>query len=598
MRKELGVNTNPNILTNRNKVLGYVRLRPVRIALAVACIVVLATVVYAFWFAGSNGGKQIATGLVQQGPLVISVVQSGTVQNRERAVVKSEVEGTTTILFLVSEGVHVEKGDLLVDLDSSKLVDERKQQQIVVINSEAAFIHARENLAVTTSQADSDVAKADLTQKFAEQDLKKYLEGDYPRELQKAEADINIAKEELQRATDKLDWSKRLADEGYITRTELKADELAAKRAQINLDLADSALDLLKQYTHQRSLDQLKSDVEQAKEALNRTKRKARADVTQAKADLKAKQAEYEREKTKLEEINDQIAKCRITAPMGGMVVYATTGQVSHHQNVAPLEEGQQVRERQELIYVPTDAAMMAEVKIHEASLRKVKIGMPVRITVDAVPGQVFWGRVAKIGLLPDAQMTYMNPDLKVYNTQIDLDDDAGGLRPGMNCRAEIIVEQYADALYVPVQCVVRVGGKTVAYVQTSSGVEQRQVNVGLDNNRMIRVIEGLKEGESVLLAPPLAPSAVAEGIDQGTGQIAVPSSTTMPGQANVASGETAQSHPSSRPAFDPSKLRGMSKEERRKFLDTLTPEQREEMQKRAPGQGGSRQRPSQPEGQ
>ncbi|KPK84649.1 MAG: hypothetical protein AMJ81_05070 [Phycisphaerae bacterium SM23_33] len=584
MRKGIGVNTNPRTPTGNSKLLSYLRLRSVRVSLAVVCIVLLTAVVYAVWSSRAGGGSRVATAAVQRGPLVISLTESGTIQNRERAVVKSQVEGVVSILYLIPEGVQAKKGELLLQLDSSRLLDEKNQQQITVQNSEAGFIRARENLAVTKSQTDSDTAQAELTYKFAEQDLKKYLEGEYPRELQKAEADINIAREELQRATDKLDWSNRLAREGYITRTELQADELAAKRAQINLDLADSALDLLKRYTHQRNLDQLESNLEQAKEAFERTKRKAAADMVQAEAELKAKQSEYDRQKAKAEKVDDQ-----------GMVVYSTTGQANRRRNVEPLQEGQQVRERQDLIYLPTDAAMMAEIKIHEASLRKVRQEMPVRVTVDAVPGQVFWGVVGKIGLLPDAQMAFLNPDLKVYSTEIYVEGNVEGLRPGMTCRAEIIVEQYAEALYVPVQSVVRVGGKTVAYVQTPNGPERREVEVGLDNNRVIRVIEGLQEGEQVLVAPPLAPSAVAAGEGQGAGQpVSVPLTTSLPAPSGEARGPAAEA-PATRPALDPSRLREMSPEERRKFFEGLTPEQREEMRKRRSGQGRGT-RPPRPE--
>ena len=595
------MNTNRKNPNGNNRLLRYLRLRPVRVVLAGVCIALVAAVVYAVWYAGADDTNLVATAAARRGPLVISVTESGTVQNRQRAVVKSQVEGVVSILYLIAEGTHANKGDLLLELDSSRLLDERNQQQITVQNSEASFIHARENLAVTKSQTDSDVAQAALTYKFAEQDLKKYLEGEYPQELKKAEADINIAKEEVQRATDKLDWSKRLAGEGYITRTELQADELAAMRAKIELDLANTAMDLLKRYTHQRNLDQLQSNVEQAREALDRTRRKASADMVQAGADLKAKESEFERQKAKLEKMNDQIGKCKITSPVTGMVVYATTGQTSHRRNVEPLEEGQQVRERQELIYLPTDAAMMAEVRVHEASLKKVRPGMPVRVTVNAVPGQVFWGRVGKIGLLPDAQSAFLNPDLKVYSTEIYLEGDVAGLRPGMSCRAEIIVEQHADAVYVPVQSVVRVGGKTVAYVQTATGVEPREVKIGLDNNRMIRVIEGLQEGELVLLAPPLAPSAMTGEEGQQPGQpMAIPLSTSQPSQGGQAGPTTG---PASRPAVDPSKLREMSPEERRKRFQSLTPEQREEMRSRrgargqGPGQGQGEQRPGRPQG-
>ncbi|MDY7011653.1 MAG: efflux transporter periplasmic adaptor subunit, partial [Planctomycetota bacterium] len=466
--------------------------RPVRIGLACLGVLLFVVVVYAAWFADDDTDLA-ATAFVQRGPLTISVTESGTIQSRERAVIKSEVEGTTTILSLVPEGVTVRKGDILVELDSSRLQDDKNQQQIVVLNAEASFIRARENLAVSKSQTDSDVAQAELAYKFAKLDLDKYLKGEYLRDLQKAESDITLAREELKRAEDILASSRKLAAQGYITETELKADELSANRAQIGLDLALSNLDLLKKYTNPRNQEQLRSDVEQAEKALERAKRKATADLVQAEAELKAKESEYERQKAKLDKFNTQIDKCRINAPVAGMVVYATTGQLRWRRNVEPLEEGQQIRERQELIYLPTTSAMVANIKVQESSLRKVRPDMPVRITVDAKPGEVFWARVGKIALLPDAQSAFLNPDLKVYDTVVYIDGDASALRAGMTCRAEIIVEQHSDTLYVPVQAVVRVGADTVVYVRSRNSFEPRVVKVGLDNNRMIRIIEGVK---------------------------------------------------------------------------------------------------------
>ena len=580
MRKGTGVNSPPKTPAVRDT------RRSLRLAAGAAGVVVVALLVWLLVLPSGKAGAAMATAPVTRGPLVISVSESGTIQNLERKVVKNEVEGSATILFLVPEGSHVTKGDLLVELDSSRLVDDRTSQQIVVMNAEAAFIRARENLEVVKSQTASDVDKADLAARFAEQDLDKYEKGDYPRELQKAEADINIAEEELKRANDKLEWSKKFAAEKYITDTELQADILAAHRSQIELDLARSALDLLKQYTHQRNLDQLSSDVEQAKEALGRTKRKAAADVVQADADLKAKQSEYERQQSKLTKLDEQIVKCRILAPVDGMVVYASTGDSNRFRTSQPLDEGQQVRERQELIYLPTDQKMKAEVKIHESSLRKVKVGMPVRITVDALPGQTFWGKVSLIALLPDAQSAFLNPDLKVYNTQIDIQGDAATMRAGMSCNAEIIVEQFPEALSVPVQSVVRVGGNSVVYVPGPDGPVMREVEVGLDNNRMIRVLSGLTEGQQVLLAPPLAASAVTD--EMGGKPVEIPDALMAAaiGAAAPAPAPAAAAGEVAMPDF-----RSLSPEDRKKWLESLTPEQREKLKERFGG-GGRRGRP------
>jgi HlyD family secretion protein len=452
----------------------------------------------------------LATFVVKRGSLRISVTESGTIKARDQVILKSEVEGRTSILWLVPEGTPVKQGDLLVELDGSQLLDNKIDQQIIVQNAEAAFIGARENLAVVANQAQSDIDLADLTLKFAEQDLEKYLEGEYPNQLKEAEALITLADEELKRAEEKLRWSEKLFAEKYISQTELQADQLAVKKAEFDLELAKNNRDLLEKYTYQRNLDQLESDVRQAKMALERTNRKAKADVAQAEADLKAKQSEYSRQQDKLKKLEEQIEKTKIYAPADGLVIYATSARRGGWRSSSePLDVGQDVLERQELIYLPTTAAVKAEVDIHEASLKKVQVGLPAVITVDALPGRSFVGSVAHIAPLPDAQSMWMNPDLKVYNTEVYLDSNDPGLRTGMSCKAEIIVDQYEDAVYVPVQAVLRVAGETTVYVVDGGAIEPRTVEIGLDNNRMVRIMRGLREGEVVLLTPPLKSAAL-----------------------------------------------------------------------------------------
>ena len=313
---------------------------------------------------------------------------------------------------------------------------------------------------------------------------------------------------DLERAEDELYWSDILSKEKYLSEAELRADKLAVEKAKLDLDLAQNNLALLKDCTYKRTLDELDSDVKQAGMAQERTRRKATADVVQAAASLRAKDSESTREQGKLTKTEEQIVKTRIAAPTDGIVVYATSTQVSWRGNIAPLEEGKQVREREELIHLPTGTAFMAEVKVHESSLEKVRPGLPVRIAVDALPGKTFEGKVASIAPLPDGQSMFMNPDLKLYRTQIHIEGGADVLRSGVTCKAEIIVEQHRSAVYVPVQSVVRVEGQTTAFVKNGDRFEPRPVEIGLDNNRMVRIVSGLTPGEMVLLTPPLAASA------------------------------------------------------------------------------------------
>jgi len=493
-------------------------LRPKFLALiGIVLLLLIGIAVVAFDHSGSKTilAGDMPTFVVKRGPLMISVSESGTIQAREQIILKCEVEGKTTILTLVEEGTRVKKGDLLVELDASALIDARVDHEIRVQNTEAAFVGARENLAVAENQAKSDVDKADLAFDFAKQDLRKYVEGEYLNQRKEMESQITLAKEELQTAEEKLKWSQKLKEKEYISETELQIDELSAHKNKLNLELAENNLRLLEDFTHPRELAELESDVNQAEMALERTNRKAKADVVQAEADLKAKESEFERQKDKLKKNEEQIAKTKIYAPADGLVIYATSAKSRGRGNEEPLTEGREVREQEELIYLPTATAVKAVVKVHETSLQKVKPGLPVVVAVDALPGRTFTGRVEKIAPLPDAQMVWMNPDLKVYNTEVYLEGEGDYLRTGMSCKAEIIIEEYDDVIYIPVQAVLRVGGEPTVYVQRGREFEPRKVEIGLDNNRMIRIIGGLQVGEVVLLTPPLAPATVEQGAER-----------------------------------------------------------------------------------
>lgn len=449
--------------------------------------------------------------VAQRGPLRISINESGSIQSRERVVIRSEVEGRRTILSLVDEGKYVHRGDLLVELDSSGLEENRMEQQIRVENMEAQWIQARENLLIVSNAAQASIEDAELALRFAKLEKEKFEKAEYAQQFQQVRGDISIALEELQRARDKLDWSRRLMDQGYLTRTEFQADDLAAKRAQLNLELAQGKLHILTNYTYSQTIERLNREITKAEMALARAKLRAAADITQALAAARAAESEYQRQRDKLDRTLELIRKCRIVAPSDGMVVYATT--VSERRwTQEPLRPGVDVVERQELIYLPATKEMMAVVQLPESSLSKLREGLPAHITVSALPGRTFRGHVERIAILPNSSQSWLNPDIKVYDCNVWIDEDTEGLRPGMTCRVEIVMEEYEDVVYVPVQCVLRVAGRPTVYVLSGGRAVPRTVEIGLDNNRMICIISGLEAGERVLLAPPIPPSEAQVG--------------------------------------------------------------------------------------
>lgn len=567
-----------------------------RVPATLAGLAAVALLVVHFRTSGKQAGTQTSpTFDVQKGPLTISVSQAGTIRSIKQEILSSRVEGQTTIIYLSEEGSRVTNGQLLVQLDDSTLQDELVEQQIRVQNAESAYIRARETLQVVKIQSESDIFSADLNYRFAQEDLKEYVEGEHKQETRQADSRITLAEETLQLAARKLEWSEKLFKENYISQTERDGDALAHKRATMDVDLARTAKVLLEDYTYTRKVDKLQSNIPQTKRWLERTKLKAYADTVQAEADLKAREAEWRKQQEREGKIKDQIAKTRLVAPQDGLVVYATSVRgTGWRDSREPLAVGQTVRERQEIIYLPTADQMMAEILVHESNLDKLRLGLPVVVTVDALQGRTLLGKVTRIAPLPDAVNMWMNPDLKVYRTEVELEGRQPDLRTGMSCMTDIIVDRYEDAVFVPVQAVLRIGDRPMVYLKKGTEFTPVPVEVGLDNNRMIRILSGVEPGQTVLLTPPLQEAATSMDKGPGNGAVDRARVRTMIDQAGPrpATAEAPQA-----PGIEegpPSERTGgranMTPEQRealRKRLEAMTPEQRQEYMSRR----GSRRR-------
>jgi HlyD family secretion protein len=349
---------------------------------------------------------------VRKGDLRISVIETGTLKATKSVDIVSELEGQSVLLHLVPEGTHVQEGELLAELDASNLEERTTQQHISYEKARASWVEAKENFEIQKNQCESDIKVVELKVVFAETDLKKFIEGDEPTEMNDATSAIMLADEELKRAKDKRDWSEKLSTKGYVTRTELEADDLQVKKRAVDLESSRQKKDLLEKYEHPKQRKKLTSDLEEAKKELERAQRKARAELARAEANLNAQKATLDLEESRLKKLEGQLAKAKIYAPAAGMVVYASTSRGRFDRDERPVEEGATVRERQLLVSLPDMTSMTALTKIHESSLSKVRRGLPAFVTIDAMKDGRVEGRVAKVAMLPDSQSTWLNPDL------------------------------------------------------------------------------------------------------------------------------------------------------------------------------------------
>jgi HlyD family secretion protein len=473
------------------------------------------------WLArGGDEAEGVLRGAkVRRGALKVAVVQRGNLAAKDANSVKSEVEGQSTILWLVPEGTQVKPGDLLVELDASDLVDKKVAQEISVQNAEASYQKAKAQFDIQESQNRSDIEAAERKLAFARIDKEKYeaADGDYAQLFAAAEEKIKLAEGELAKSQNTYDWSKQLAEKGFLTKSELDRDELDFQRAQVSLDQARRNKQLLVDYDAPRKRAELEADLREAQRGLDRAQLEATSKIVDYQAALGTSKSKLDLEKEKLAKYVDQLAKSKIKSSTTGMVVYARVEGGGRMGGSEPIQEGTTVRERQEILSIPTTGGLIVEASIHESVLKQVSIGKTCAIQVDALPGQAFKGRVQFVALLPDKGSWWANPNQRLYRTEIAVEDGNVEMRPGMSCSVEILADMIDDCLQVPVQSVVLHEGRTISFVASATGaIEERAVKVGRASETFVEVVEGLREGEEVLLAPP--PGFTPKGAPEAEG--------------------------------------------------------------------------------
>jgi len=508
-------------------------------------VIVLAAVMFSGWMRSPNSSDAglASTFQARKDDLTITVTESGSTKANQTIDIRSEVYGEATIISIVPEGTYitqedVDAGKLLFELDSSSLVDRLKEEEKGLASDVAMLTEAQENYHIQQNQNESDITAAELAVQFGLLDLRSFLGKSASQKLldivtkdpnvtietatlvelfadannlggealqtqQKTENDILLARGQLEKATDVLTGTQKLYDANYASTLDLKSAQLDVQRYQVQKDSADESLRLYKLYSLPKQTMQLLSDYREAQHEFRRTEARARSRMAQAQARLSNADEEVSESTEDVERREKQVAACTIKAPAPGLVVYGSSGSSYRYREAGPIQEGGKVYQRQKIISLPDTADLIVEIRVHEASVDKVRPGQPATITAEAFPDKTLHGKVISVAPLPDTQRSYLSPDVKVYITKVSIDGLHPYLRPGMSAKAEILVEQLEDVVIVPVQVVANRSGRKVCYIATDSGPRERQVETGAFNDTFVEIVSGLEAGENVLMIPP-----------------------------------------------------------------------------------------------
>lgn len=416
----------------------------------------------------TSGFDGALKGEVFQGEFIASINESGDVESASnveiRCRVKSRGRAGTTIIKVAKEGSRVKKGDFLVQLDDSELVDLVVQQKIDVAREKAALIQANKDL------------------EAAKQALMEFDGGLADQERDMLLAEVALAEETMRRARDIYKHTQILNRKGYVTDTQLEADRFAVEKARKDLDLAKSQLAVFTEFTMSKSKTELEAEIK---------KQEAFQDAAKFTLQLAEQRLKF---------YEDQVSSCRIVAPQDGQVVYANESDRRGDSSTV-IEEGVMVRDGQPIIRLPDPSAMQVIVKVNDSKINSVAGGQRALIRLDTDPENPIEGIVRKVASFPLPRRWYQAPiEYEVFVDVVDQDEE---VRPGLRAKVEIFVEQIDSVVQAPVSSLVQnESGDYFVLKTVDEEVVPTQVQIGPNNEQHVVIESGLKPGDSVLIDP------------------------------------------------------------------------------------------------
>ncbi len=324
-----------------------------------------------------------------------------------------------------------------------------------------------------------------------------------------------------------------LVPEGTVVKAgdvvaELDRSTLATKLAEVGLALQkaqavyeqamlDSTLNLSKAREEIRTMDlgleekqlakeqavyeaptvkrQAEIDYEKALRALAQAKVDYKTKTEQAKAKMREVGADLERQKNKLGVVQEVMQGFSIKAPAPGMVIYVK------EWNGKRRSTGSQVSAWDPAVATLPDLTKMESTTyVNEIDVRKIAVGQPAVITLDADPTKRLTGKVTSVANVGEQRP---NSDAKVFEVKIEVEQADTTLRPGMTTGNGIETSKTAQALYIPLDALNADNGIPVVYQQAGSRVTKQEVETAAMNDDEVVVVRGLAENDRVLLTAP-----------------------------------------------------------------------------------------------
>ena len=240
---------------------------------------------------------------------------------------------------------------------------------------------------------------------------------------------------------------------------------------------------------------QAEIDYTKAERALAQAKIDYKTKTEQAQAKMREVGADLSRQQNKLKVVQEVMSAFTIKAPAPGMVIYVK------EWNGKKRTTGSQVNTWDPGVATLPDLTQMESVTyVNEIDVRKIAVGQPVTLTLDADPTKRLTGTVTSVANVGEQRP---NTDAKVFEVKVTVAEADTTLRPGMTTGNAVQTYSIKDALYVPIEAVTTEGNVAFVYKRDGGRVVKQEVETGAMNDDQVVVKRGLAKGDRVMLMPP-----------------------------------------------------------------------------------------------
>jgi HlyD family secretion protein len=225
----------------------------------------------------------------------------------------------------------------------------------------------------------------------------------------------------------------------------------------------------------------------------------ARADVAQAAARVTVTRVEQ--------------GRMTLYAPFDGIVA-KIVGELGEYSTPSP--PGVPTPPAIDLI---DDTCLYVKAPMDEVDAPKIAVGLPVRVSLDALPKQPLKGTVRRVA----PYVLAVEKQSRTVDVEVDFERPAtGNLLVGYSADVEIVLSGRPNVLRVPTAALIE-GGKVMLLNAESGKLEERKVKVGIANWEFTEIVEGLSEGERIVV------SLEREGVKVGARATAAESAAVAP---------------------------------------------------------------------